>query len=181
MTLSDVGLADAEMGFSSLSGRLTYSKLVAYYPVPPVGRKRGEDRRRSSRPSKKSPGINFLATRAHLIFSPLNNCATDREQLLRQIFAQCRGWQGQAELRIAHPPRPATHREPTVPAKNILTCAIQRALPHLQPFHSIQAIPQKVAGPCAESRGKTKEKRETGRIRRKSRGRRRASRQIRYI
>ena len=32
VTLSDVGLADAEMGFSSLSGRLTYSNLVAYYP-----------------------------------------------------------------------------------------------------------------------------------------------------
>jgi|ERR1712130_277360 len=123
-----------------------------------VGRNRGEDRRRSSRPSKKSPGINFLATRPHLIFSPLNNCATDRQQLLRQIFAKCQGWQGQPELRIA-PPGPADHLEATVPAKNILTCAIQPALPHLQPFHSIQAIPQKVADRGAEIRGKSSEER----------------------
>ena len=64
-------------------------------------------------------------------------------------------------MRIA-PPGPADHLEATVPAKNILTCAIQPALPHLQPFHSIQAIAQKVADPGAEIRGKSSEKRETG-------------------
>ena len=141
-----------------------------------VGRKRREDRRRPRRPSKKSPRINFLAAASAPDLSALNNCASDSEQLLCQIFAKCGGrWVAGSELRIApcahqrcptahhthatmcplclggtpHPPR---HQKPQsiqnrLPGKNVLTCAVQ-PVQRAQP--NLHAIPQKVSSWSAE-------------------------------
>ena len=86
----------------------------------PVGRKKAEDRRRSSRPSKKSPRINFLAATSAPDLSALNNCASDSEQLLCQIFAKCGGrWVAGSELRIA----PCAHQLAPLPTIPVPQCA----------------------------------------------------------
>ena len=140
--LSDVGLAAcAEMGFPP--------RLVDF-PIPGwclITRWQEESRRQTTLESTFQE-INFLAAhhrRAHLISACSIIARLTGSNYFGRFLPVSRlaGSPGVAHSTLPNQPtsKPGRHTEP----KNLPTCAIQRALPHLHPFHSIQAIAQKVA------------------------------------